>query len=464
MSMYPVMSSAATDECAVYPDGVTLAQEPGAVQEKPKKARRHKGPEFYKPFHYLLLVYLFFYCSRIPELVPWFHIGLLLQPILLVGMVMTGTTKTLFRTDVGRMMTAFTIWITISVPFSTWRGGSFNVWLLAVQALALLFFMASFIRTLEDCYRVMYTMALAGAAVGVLSFLIGGVTAAGSDRLGLGNSNDTLRDANLLALYLVTGLPFLYFASTWKKGFVKIGLIVMILPVLAGMAKTGSRMGMLAVALGLLFFLIHATASQRAFVIFGGFVFLFLAVALLPHNITERFTILFQPASKASEEAAESSEARKTMLLRSIEMTFEHPLLGVGPGEFMDAEAAEDMAVGKRGLWHYTHNAYTELSSETGILGMVLFLIAFWRCFRGLTPLRKRFPIVLVRRAALCIQIAILVSAVGAFFLSIAYSGILYPIMGISAAFQLAAARRQKEMKAEAEAAPPGQSLQGATA
>jgi hypothetical protein len=67
-----------------------------------------------------------------------------------------------------------------------------------------------------------------------------------------------------------------------------------------------------------------------------------------------------------------------------------------------------------------------------------------------LSPYRSRFPNGRVRRAALCIQIAVLVTAIGAFFLSIAYSGIFYPVMGISAAFQLAAARQYKLLKAQA--------------
>jgi len=451
MSTYQRMTPAAIDDYAIYPSAVDVAPEMAPPVEEQPKVRRSQRPEFYKPFHYLLLVYLFFYCSRIPEMISWLHVGLLLQPILLVGMIMTGTTKAIFRTDIGRVMTAFTIWVAICVPFSTWRGGSFNIFILALQALGLLFFMAAFIRTLDDCYRVMYVIALAIGAVGVLSFIVGGGARAGDPRLGLGNAaNDTLGDANLLALYLCVGLPFIWFSTTWKKGIVKIGLIVMVIPVLAAFSRTGSRMGLLALVLGMLFFLIFASASQRATIIMGGFVFLVLAVFLLPQKITERFTTLFHPATQASEEAAESARARETMLVRSIEVTLEHPLLGVGPGEFMDAEAAEDMAVGKRGLWHYTHNAYTELSSETGIPGMVIFLIAFWRSYRGLTPYRNRYPNPRVRRAAVCIQIAVLVSAVGAFFLSIAYSGILYAIMGLSAAFQLAAARQYKLLKAEA--------------
>src|SRR5271166_5842532 len=165
-------------------------------------------------------------------------------------------------------------------------------------------------------------------------------------------------------------------------------------PVLAAAGRTGSRMGLLAIGLGILFFLVFATPKQRAVVIMGGMLGLILAAFLLPQRITERFTSMFGVGGStgAVAEASASADARKTMFWRSVEMTFEHPLFGVGPGEFMDAEAAEDMAVGKRGLWHYTHNAYTELSSETGIAGLIIFLVAFWRAYRGLSQYRERYP------------------------------------------------------------------------
>ncbi len=452
--MFQGMAPSTADEYAIYPNAVALEPETATPPTKPSRTvHRGRRPEFYKPFHFLLLVYLFFYCSRIPEMVPWLHIGLLLQPMLLIGMLMTGTTKAIFKTDIGRVMTAFTIWVAICVPFSTWRGGSYQIFILALQAMGLLFFMAAFIRSLDDCYRVIYVMAVAATTIAVLSFVVGG-SKINDPRLGLGDArSSTLGDANLLALYLVVGLPLLWFASTWKKNFVKIALLLMMIPVLAAMGRTGSRMGLLALVFGAIFFLIHANAGQRAAIILGGFVCLVLAVFLLPARITERFTTLFHPTTQAGAEAAESATARQIMLIRGIELTLEHPLLGVGPGEFMDAEAKEDMALGKRGLWRYTHNAYTELSSETGIPGMCIFLFAFWRSYRGLTQYRSRFPSLRVRRAALCIQIAVLVSAIGAFFLSIAYSGILYAIMGLSAAFQLAAARQYKLMKVQGQGA-----------
>jgi O-antigen ligase len=291
--------------------------------------------------------------------------------------------------------------------------------------------------------------------------VMGGGTGGGANevRLGLGSGADTLADANFLALYLVVGIPFLIFAMTLKKGILRVGLFLALIPVLAGFARTGSRMGLLAFAAGMLLFFIFATAIERMSIIMGGILFVALAITLLPQRITERFTTFFNASSNAQLEAASSAETRKLLFFRSIQLTFEHPVFGVGPGEFMDAEAEESMAAGKQAMWHYTHNSYTELSSETGFPGLFLFLYAFWRGYRGLTPIRTRYRYSRVGRAALFLQIGVLMSCVGAFFLSIAYSGLLYAILGISAAYQAAVARELKEAetikaKALAQEAP----------
>ncbi len=69
-----------------------------------------------------------------------------------------------------------------------------------------------------------------------------------------------------------------------------------------------------------------------------------------------------------------------------------------------------------RGVWRYTHNSYIEVSSETGITGLVLFVLALFFAYRGLTPIRNRYPDIRVRRAALFTQVAVFMTAVGAFF------------------------------------------------
>ena len=311
-------------------------------------------------------------------MIPFLHVGLLLQPILLVGMIMTGTTKTIFKTDIGKIMTAFTAWVTLLRAVQRLEVGQLQHLAVGGAGVAADVLHGRVHTKLDDCYRVMYTIALGITAIGVLSLLIGGGQHNDASRLALGSKNDTLADANFLALYLVVGIPFLYFAATWKRGIVRIGLILLVLPLLASLGRTGSRMGLLALGAGLLFFLIFATVPQRVFIVLAGVLCIGLAPFLLPQKIMERFTTFFSAHTAAGEEAAESAAARETMLKRGIQMTMEHPIVGVGPGEFIDAEAKEAAAQGHRGLWRYTHNAYTELSSETGLIGL---LCSCSRCF-----------------------------------------------------------------------------------
>ena len=58
----------------------------------------------------------------------------------------------------------------------------------------------------------------------------------------------------------------------------------------------------------------------------------------------------------------------------SLILTAKHPVFGVGPGQFQNITET----------WFVTHNTYTQLSSETGIPGLVLFLLLLRRVFRNL--------------------------------------------------------------------------------
>ena len=161
----------------------------------------------------------------------------------------------------GKVMIAFTCWVALCVPFSVWRGGSFLVFVTTLQALVLVAFMAAFVRTIPDCLRVMYTVGLAMAAVGVLSLAVGGGRV-GSTRLGLGRGVVTLADANFLCLYILLGLPFLWLSASMKTGFKRVLLMSLTVPMLAGAARTGSRMGLLTLVAGLLLYFIFASVRD----------------------------------------------------------------------------------------------------------------------------------------------------------------------------------------------------------
>ena len=60
-------------------------------------------------------------------------------------------------------------------------------------------------------------------------------------------------------------------------------------------------------------------------------------------------------------------------------MTAEHPLFGVGPGNFPIISDS----------WRVTHNSYTQMSSEGGIPALVLYVMVLWAGFKNLKRTRK---------------------------------------------------------------------------
>ena len=74
-----------------------------------------------------------------------------------------------------------------------------------------------------------------------------------------------------------------------------------------------------------------------------------------------------------------SLEARRELLKESIRLSFQHPLFGVGPGNFPAATES----------WRVTHNTYTELSAEGGFPALILFVVILGLAFRNVRRVRK---------------------------------------------------------------------------
>jgi O-antigen ligase len=99
---------------------------------------------------------------------------------------------------------------------------------------------------------------------------------------------------------------------------------------------------------------------------------------LAPQNYSKRLETLLGERQRGDKDKG-SAEAREDLLIQSIKVTAEHPLFGVGPGNFPSYTQ----------LWRVTHNTYTEFSSECGIPALLLFLYLMRRTFWKLTKVRK---------------------------------------------------------------------------
>jgi len=206
------------------------------------------------------------------------------------------------------------------------------------------------------------------------------VFAMGSDT---GFSIGALGNPNLFGQHLLFTLPFIALPlfrhglfSVWGMLASAVGVLVIVKVVFVG-----SRSALIAlVVVGAITFLFLPFIRKMIFVVLSVPLVL-VVIALVPQQALLRYSTIFGQESQGrvlTEEelsAIESAAARKHHLEQSIELTFAYPLFGVGPGMFPVASAEASKRENERALWKETHNSYTQISSESGIPGLGIYLL-----------------------------------------------------------------------------------------
>lgn len=164
-----------------------------------------------------------------------------------------------------------------------------------------------------------------------------------------------------------------------------------------------------------------------------------LVITFVPGNYGERIMSIFVPGMDASG----SSDQRQELLIQSIWVSLRNPL-GIGIGNFP--------IVGIDNL--VTHNAYTQVSSEIGVLAFVAYMILLISPLRKLGAIERQtlssrnFPWIY------CLSIGIQASIAGylvsSFFSSVAYHWyVYYPIayaIGLRRIYQIAQAEERESI------------------
>lgn len=188
---------------------------------------------------------------------------------------------------------------------------------------------------------------------------------------------------------------------------------------------TGSRGGFLAfvVAIAVCLWEFAIRGRRRYLLVLAGLAALILLLS--PGGImVGRIKGTFNPKEDTAAAYA-SSQARQQLFWRSIEVTKEHPLFGVGPGNFDQVS----------GQWHTTHNSLTLMSSEGGIPALILYVLILWCGFKNLRATkrlqRKHTEASVLARALFASFSAY---AVGSIFLAVAYDFFPYILVAYTTA------------------------------
>jgi O-antigen ligase len=330
-----------------------------------------------------LVVFSFLYYTRPQDVIP----GLAAVPvekivggIALVAVVAGLATRRLkakVPLEIKLLLLLFAD-LCLTIPFAFWRGGSFSVVFGQFsKAVLIALLVAMVVRNMGQLRRLLWVQAAAVATMTWLSIAL----RPGGDRLHgvLGgifeNPNDLAVDIAInwplcLALLLASRGPV-------RKAFWAIGLLGM----LYGLIATFSRSGFIAMSVAFLacFWEYGIRGKRVALIALTGILGIASVVVAVstPHYLSRLESIVQGGGVDADDQ--NSWEARRQLLVSSVEMAIHHPVFGVGPGNFPAVTE----------FWHVTHNTYTEFAAEAGFPALILFLIILALAFRNLRRVRK---------------------------------------------------------------------------
>jgi O-antigen ligase len=401
------------------------------------------------------MIFLFLITSRLIELgPPSLHLMLILAAIAGLLAMLSGNLWKTITSPLGVLFLCLTAWFALTVLLSVWRGGSAQVfedeWL---KAVCTFFLLASVTVTSRQAIQAIRVTAWALLASGVLAL---GVGQAAGGRLYL-PFGGTFTNPNYLAAAMCMGLLFWWFVvhnPKERKLSRMIGIAALAVSIVV-IVETGSRGALLALLVTVPFVIMQYSMANRLRVGVVLVLMLLLGFMFAPGLAVERFALLFepdqQPTSEAElrvqQEAEGSKQNRLDLLKRSLQITAQHPLMGVGIGMFAVAESNIAAGEGVPAMWHGTHNTYTQLSSETGITGLVLFVAVLVMDWRAMRALRKDARLALhpnapqIQAAATALWLVLLNTICYGFFDYFAYSSTIPIISGLIFALSCGASR-----------------------
>ncbi len=228
-------------------------------------------------------------------------------------------------------------------------------------------------------------------------------------------------EPNALALHLVTVIPLAIGLLLSTRNVVKkILYVALVIVMVAGVFVTFSRGGFLAlVASGSVLAWKLGRRNRVAVVVL--LVVLVVAFLLLaPGGYESRLASIIDP----SRDLVGSSAARKDVLIRSLWISLTSPFLGVGIGNFSIVSIHGQVS----------HNSYTQVASEMGLVALALYLMFILVPYRRLRQIEKENARELRPSPFYYLSVGLQASfvgcMVGTFFLSVAYEGYIYSLVG----------------------------------
>ena len=345
--------------------------------------RRTGKPNSSRLAYTALLIFSVLYYARPEDIIP----GLNLIPVskisggiallALIAGLAGNKIKTKFPLELKLLLVLFAH-LVLTIPFAFWRGGAFaTVFEKFSKEVIVALLVTLIVQNIDELRKLILVQATAVAVMTIVSVIIhpGGVRLEGV----LGGIFDNPNDLAInIAINWPLCLTFFFFTRGAGK---KLFWLICLLGMLYAVVATYSRSGLMAMIVSVLVCLWEFGVRGKRFpmIILAGVIGIVgVGIAISTPNYVTRVRSLFLGNIEGSGDHG-SLEARRELLKESIRLSFQHPLFGVGPGNFPAATE----------FWRVSHNTYTELSAEGGFPALILFVVILGLAFRNVRRLRK---------------------------------------------------------------------------
>jgi O-antigen ligase len=330
-----------------------------------------------------LLIFSFLYYARpediIPGLnsVPWSKISGGIALLALIAGLAGNRIKIKFPLELKLLLVLFAQ-LVMTIPFAFWRGGAFaTVFEKFSKEVIVALLVTLIVQNIDELRKLILVQAAAVGLMTIVSVIIhpGGLRLRGVLGGIFGNPNDL---AISIAINWPLCLTFFFFTRGIGK---KLFWFVCLLGMLYAVVETYSRSGLMAMVVSVLVCLWEFGIRGKRFpmIIMAGVIGIVgVGIAISTPNYLTRVESLVSGNIEGSGDKG-SLEARRELLKESIRLSFQHPLFGVGPGNFPAVTES----------WRVTHNTYTELSAEGGFPALILFVVILGLAFRNVRRVRK---------------------------------------------------------------------------
>jgi len=314
------------------------------------------------------------------------------------------------------------VFAVLSIPTSL--SPSAGLYALSDYAKVILIFvvMVNVVRTEARLKALLFLTFIASAIVSIYAlndYLSGNLTLQGT-RI-TGSIGGIFSNPNDLALHLVTMIPlafalFLVTSNVFKKLFYGAAAIIFIV----GIVATFSRGGVLGLAAACFVLVLKYFRKMRLLVGIAVMVFGLGLLAVAPGDFRQR---IFTTGDA-------SAVSRTDDLKRSIFLAVRHPVLGIGLGNYVfysnQAKA--------------THNAYTQVASEMGLIAAAFYILFLLSPFKPLLRIERETRGDKKKKSVYYLSLGLQASLIGymvtSFFASVPYLWYAYYLVAYAIALR----------------------------